>query len=136
MSAGEPDATDRRYEIDPDPAWDAYDEADGVLVVELSWLPDALAGRPPEIVAAPELVAALAAAGLTGYRTGPARGHFGAQVIGVEPATAPPPLARLLVGDDPAADFAYEHSRGLTVSARALAVLRAHCDHLTVTPVG
>lgn len=121
-----------RYAIDPDPAWDYYEEEDGVLRVELSWAPDALAGRTTELVARPELIAAMQAEGLTGYRTGPAAGYYGEQVIGVEEGEAPPELVRVLPGDDPAADLAYEQGVGLTVSERALAVLRAHCTNLTV----
>lgn len=123
------DEPDDRIAIAPDPAWDAYEDRDGVLTVELSWAPDALAGRPPQLVAAPELVAAMAAAGLTGYRTGEAHGVYDEDV---EDGAAPPPLVRLFVGDDPAADLSYRPGAGLTVTGRALAVLQDHCDHLTV----
>lgn len=123
-----------RIGIDPDPVWDDHDEENGVLVVELSWRPDPLAGRPPELVASPELVAAMSAAGLTGYRTGPARGRYGEDTFGVDGDAAPPPLVRLIVDGDPAADFAYRRDEGLTVTERALILLQAHCRNLTVRP--
>ena len=127
----------RRYKIDPDPAWDQTDEENGVLSVELSWVPDALAGRAPNLVASPELVAAMAADGLTGYATGAARGYYREDGgFGVEPGQAPPDLVRILVEETPAADFSYQEGQGLTVSERALALLRAHCENLTVQPVG
>ena len=136
MSSENTGGAPRRIAIAPDPAWDWYEEEDGVLAVELSWMPDALAGRAPDFVAGPELIEAMSAAGLTGYRTGAARGYFGEQVVDVEEGTPPPPLVRLLVDDDPAADFAYERGQGLTVTERALAVLQAHCRNLTVQPAG
>ena len=136
MSTDQPNGAPRRYEIDPDPAWDWYDEEDGVLAVELSWAPDALAGRPPELVASPELVSAMSAEGLTGFRTGAARGFFSQNAFGVEEGTTAPPLVRILVDENPAADFSYERSQGLTVSERALALLRAHCANLTVDEDG
>ncbi|MFC6018035.1 hypothetical protein ACFP2T_17685 [Plantactinospora solaniradicis] len=136
MSTDEPNGTPRRYKIAPDPAWDWCDEEDGVLSVELSWAPDPLAGRPPELVASPELVTALSAERLTGYTTGTARGTFGDGAFGVEEGATVPELVRLIVGEDPAADFSYERSQGLTVSERALALLQARCQNLTVKPAG
>lgn len=136
MSTDQPNGAPRRYEIDPDPAWDLYDEEDGVLSVELSWVPDPLAGRPPELVASPELVTALSAEGLTGYTTGAARGYFNEYTPAAEEGAAVPELVRLIVGEDPAADFSYERSQGLTVSERALALLQARCQNLTVRPTG
>ncbi|GGQ56330.1 hypothetical protein [Couchioplanes azureus] len=136
MSTDEPNGGPRRYEIDPDPAWDLSDVQDGVLTVELSWVPDSLAGRPPALVASPELVAALSAEGLTGYTTGAARASFDEDSPAAEEGVAVPELVRLIVGDDPAADFFYERSQGLVVSERALALLQAQCRNLTVTPVG
>jgi hypothetical protein len=48
-----------RYFVEPDPAWD-LSELDGeTLSVELSWIPDALAGRLEELVATPPLTQAL-----------------------------------------------------------------------------
>ncbi|MGK5683345.1 hypothetical protein [Actinoplanes sp. URMC 104] len=128
--------TPRRIRIDPDPAWDGYDDTDGVLSVEISWAPDALAGRPPQLIATPELVAALSAAELTGYRTGEARVSYDEDAFDVEEGDTPPPMVRLVVEDTPEADFSYRRGRGLTVSERALAVLQAHCRNLTVTPPG
>jgi hypothetical protein len=128
------DGAARRYAIDPDPAWDFYDEVDGVLTVELSWAPDALAGRQPEFVASPGLVAALEADGLTGYRTGAARGYYREDSFGVEEGETPPSLVRLIVDERPGADFSCVPGEGLTVSPRALAVLRAHCLNLQVEP--
>ncbi|MCA2218595.1 hypothetical protein [Jidongwangia harbinensis] len=107
-----------------------------MLSVELSWAPDALAGRPPELVASPELVAAMAAAGLTGYTTGAARGYFGDGAFGIEDGAIAPELIRLIVGDDPAADVSYVRGQGLAVSERALALLRAQCQSLTVQQGG
>ncbi|MBM2614773.1 hypothetical protein JIG36_04285 [Actinoplanes sp. LDG1-06] len=122
-----------RFEIDPDPAWDlAEEEEGGVLAVELSWEPDALAGRPPELVATPVLVTALSDAGLTGFRTGLARGYYGEGAFGVEEGQTPPDLVRLVVEETPEADFSYERSQGLTVSERALALLQEHCQNLTI----
>ena len=128
----EPNGAARRHKIDPDPAWDWYDEVDGVLTVELSWAPDALAGRPPELVASQKLADAMSAEGLTGYRTGEARGVYVQDAFGVTTGDAPPPLVRIVVEENPGADFSYERSQGLTVSGRALALLRAHCENLTV----
>lgn len=129
--------TIQRYELEPDPAWDGCEEDDdGVLTVELSWKPDALAARAPDIVASPALAAALTAAGLTGFRTGEARGTYDYdQVFDVEEGELPPPLVRLVVGDDPRADFSYARPAGLTVSPAALAVLHAHCERLDATPM-
>ncbi|MGK5683346.1 hypothetical protein [Actinoplanes sp. URMC 104] len=135
MSTEQPNGAPRRYRIEPDPAWDWYEEEDGgVLAVELSWVPDALAGRPPEVVAGPELVAVMADAGLTGYVTGPARGYYVQSAFGVQPSDTAPPLVRLTVGDDQTADFSFLASQGLTVSERALALLQEHCRNLTVMP--
>ena len=137
MSTEQSSGAPRRYAIAPDPAWDWYDEEDGgVLSVELSWAPDALAGRPPELVASPELAEALAAEGLTGFSTGPARGYFTEGAIGVDEGAAPPELVRLIVGEDPSADFSYERSEGLTVTERALTLLQARCQNLTVKSAG
>jgi hypothetical protein len=94
----------RRYEIDPDPVWDGSDVQDGVLTVELSWVPDALAGRPPELVASPELVTVLLREGLTGFTTGAVRASFDEQSPAAEQGVAVPELVRLIVGDDPSAD--------------------------------
>ena len=107
-----------------------------MFVVELSWVPDPLAGRPPQLVGSPGLVAAMAVAGLTGYTTGAARGRFGEGAFGVEEGALAPDLIRLVVGDDPAADFFYEQGQGLIISERALALLQACCQSLRVTPVG
>ncbi|GAB7037683.1 MULTISPECIES: hypothetical protein [Catenuloplanes] len=136
MSTDEPNGGPRRYKVDPDPAWDGYDVEDGVLVVELSWMPDPLAGRPPELVAGPELVAAMSAEGFTGYVTGAARAHFGDGAFGVDDDTAAPELVRLVVGEEPAADFSYERGQGLIVSERALALLQSHCQNLRANPLG
>ncbi|WP_433045501.1 hypothetical protein [Dactylosporangium sp. CS-033363] len=121
-----------RFQLDPDPAWDLCEDRDGVLTVELSWLPDGLAARLTEIVASPALVAELTAAGLTGFSTAPAAGYFREDSF-VEPGTAPPELVRLVPGADPGADFAYVERAGLTVSERALQILRAHCRRLEAT---
>jgi hypothetical protein len=135
MSTDEPHAP-RRYEIDPDPVWDLSDVRDGVLHVELSWVPDALAGRPPGLVADPELVTALLGEGLTGFTTGAVRATFDEQSLAADEGVAVPELVRLIVGDDASADFCYERGRGLVVSERALAVLRPRCRNLTVSPAG
>ena len=103
-----------------------------MLTVELSWVPDALARRAPELVASQKLVDAIAAEGLTGYRTGEARGVYVEGAFGVTTSDTPPPLVRIVVEENPAADFSYERSQGLTVSERALVLLRAHCESLTV----
>src|SRR3712207_2846535 len=123
-----------RYQLEPDPAWDHSEDDGGTLTVELAWMPDALAARTTEIVATPRLVAALREAGLTGFGTAPAAGHFREDAF-VEPGTAPPALVRLVVGADPAADLAYTERIGLTASERALEVLRAHCRRLDATPL-
>lgn len=136
MSTDEPNGGPRRYKIDPDPAWDGSDVADGVLIVELSWVPDPLAGRPPELVASPELIMAMSVEGLTGYTTDAARGHFGENSFGVEDGAAAPELIRLIVGEDPAADFFHERSQGLIVSERTLTLLQSRCPNLRVTPLG
>jgi hypothetical protein len=134
MSTEEARSVVHRIGIFPDPAWDGYEEEDGVFVVELSWPPDPLAGRPPQLVASPELVTVMAAAGLTGYRTGAARGEYGENTFHVEEGVTPPPLVRLIVGDDPAADFSYRQDEGLTVTERTLILLQARCQNLTVEP--
>jgi hypothetical protein len=136
MGIDQSNGTPRRYKIDPDPAWDGSDEEDGVLNVELSWVPDPLAGRVPELVASPELVTAMATERLTGYTTGAARSYFGDGAFGVEEGATAPELVRLIVGEDPTADLFYERSQGLTVSERALALLRPWCRNLTVRPAG
>jgi hypothetical protein len=136
MSTEEPRSVSHRIAIDPDPAWDGYEEENGVLAVELSWAPDALAGRPPELVASPELVSVLSSAGLTGYRTAEVRAQYGEDAFDVEEGATPPPLVRLIVDDDPAADFSYRRGEGLTVTERALVLLQAHCQSLTVRPTG
>jgi len=61
--------------IEPDPAWDAAVETDGELVVEVTWLPNALAGRGDEFVASLALVDALTVAGITGFTTAGDRDH-------------------------------------------------------------
>ncbi|WP_328468404.1 hypothetical protein OHA21_51705 [Actinoplanes sp. NBC_00393] len=132
MSSDKPDGGPRRYEIDPDPAWDLSDEQDGVLTVELSWVPDSLAGRPPELVASPELVAVMAGAGLTGYTTGAARATFDEQSPAAEEGVPVPELVQLIVGTDASADFSLEQGFGLVLSERALAVIQPHCRNLTV----
>lgn len=119
-----------RYALQPDPVWDGSQERDGVLLVELSWTPDALAGRPPDLVVSPALAAALTAHELTGFRTGAAQAAYDEDAFDVEPGTPPPPLVRLILGDDETRDLAYARPRGLTASNRALDVLQAHCDHL------
>src|SRR5688572_23148914 len=108
-----------RYFVEPDPAWD-LSELDGeTLSVELSWMPDALAGRLEDLVATPSLVQALLAAGVSGFSTGPARGYFTENSFG-GPAPAPE-LCRLVVGDDPSADLFYLPGEGLVASERAAA---------------
>lgn len=134
MSTEEPRGSAHRIGIDPDPAWDGSGQQSGVLAVELTWPPDALAGRPPELVASPELIAAMSAAGFTGYRTGAVRARYDEDAFGVEDGDTPPPLVRLIVGDDEAADFSYQRPAGLTVTERALILLQAHCGNLTVRP--
>ncbi|WP_203823250.1 hypothetical protein [Actinoplanes palleronii] len=119
-----------RHIVEPDPAWDWTEEVDDVLVVELSWPPDALAGRLDELVASPALVAALTSGGITGFRTAGARGVYREDSFDVDPDTPPPPLTRLLVGDDPAADMSYAAHTGLSVSQRTLEILRTHCERL------
>jgi hypothetical protein len=136
MSTDLTNDTPRRYKVDPDPAWDGSDQEDGVLTVELSWVPDQLAGRPPELVAGPELVTTLAAEGLTGYTTGAVRASFDEQSVAAEAGAVVPELVRLIAGEDPAADFFYERSQGLIISERALALLQPRCQNLTVRPVG
>ncbi|WP_157442044.1 hypothetical protein [Actinoplanes awajinensis] len=78
-----------RHIVEPDPAWDWTEEVDDVLVVELSWPPDALAGRLDELVASPALVAALTAGGITGFRTAGARGVYREDSFDVDPDTPP-----------------------------------------------
>jgi hypothetical protein len=121
--------------FEPDPAWDWSDNRDGVLVVELGWSPDALAGRLADLVVSPALAAALVAHGVSGFRSSAARGVFREDPFGVEPGASPPPLVRLVAGDDPAADVACVPSVGLTVSGRALDVLRTHCARLQVETI-
>ncbi|AEV86951.1 hypothetical protein ACWT_5932 [Actinoplanes sp. SE50] len=134
MSTDEASGVPRRYEIDPDPAWDGSDDQDGVLTVVLSWVPDPLVGRPPELAASPELVAALLADGLTGFITGPARATYDEDAFDGAGVMTPPELVRLIVGGDPAADFFYGWGEGLVVSERALALLQTRCRNLTVRP--
>jgi hypothetical protein len=136
MSTDKPNGGPRRYRIDPDPVWDGYDVQDGALTVELSWVPDALAGRPPELVASPELVTVLLREGLTGYTTGAVRASFDEQSLAAEQGVAVPELVRLIVGKDPSADFFYERGSGLVISERALALVQARCQNLTVRPAG
>jgi hypothetical protein len=57
------------------------------------------------------------------------------QVFDVEEGEEPPPLVRLVVGDDPAEDFSYARPAGFTASPRAVAVLQAYCTNLQVEPV-
>jgi hypothetical protein len=125
----------QRYAVEPDPAWDWSEEQNGELVVELSWPPDALAGRLEDLVVSPALAAALVARGLTGFLTSAASGVFRDDAFGIEQGVTPPPLLRLLAGEDPAQDVAYVPRVGLTVSARALDVLQAHCDRLQVETI-
>ncbi|GAA4965336.1 hypothetical protein [Actinoplanes utahensis] len=125
-------AQPQRYVLEPDPAWDWSEEQDGVFVVELSWVPDALAGRLAKLVVSPALAADLESRGVGGFRTGPARGLLGEDSF-AEPGTPPPPLLRLIPGEDPAEDIAFLPGVGLTVSERALEVLRAHCGQLQST---
>jgi hypothetical protein len=134
MSTDEVSGVPRRYEIDPDPAWDVSDEQDGVLTVVLSWVPDPLAGRPPDLAASPELAAALSSDGLTGFTTGPVQATYDEDAFDGAGGMTPPELVRLIVGGDPAADFCYERGEGLIVSERALALLRTRCGNLTVRP--
>ena len=125
-----------RYEVEPDPALDGADELDGVFVVELTWVPDALAGRLDELVASPQLVAALTQAGISGFTTGAARGWYDDENSFVDEGTPPPELVRLVVGSDPDADMSLRGPRGfqLYVSEAALAVLQQHCQSLGVEP--
>lgn len=123
-----------RHVVEPDPAWDESDVVDGVLVVRLSWEPDALAGRLEELVATPALVAAFGQAGITGFTTGAARGRYDEDSFDVEEGARPPDLVRLHVGTDHRADLSYDPPRGLVVSEAALAVLRRFCDRLDVAP--
>lgn len=125
---------ERRFVLEPDPAWDWYDDQDGVLTVELSWMPDALAGRLTELVVSPELAGALAAGGVTGFTVGIAVGFFAERgALDVLPGELPPDLVRLCVGDDLSADLAYLPGIGLTASQRVLDLFKAHCRHLDVT---
>ena len=122
-----------RFKLQPDPAWDWNEEdGDGVLVVELSWSPDGLAARNEQIVVRTEVADALAAAEITGFTLGPARGVYSEQALEMEDGDEPPGLLRLTPGDDPAADIAYVEQDGLTVSKRALDVLQAHCTNLRI----
>lgn len=122
-----------RFKLQPDPAWDWNEvDGDGVLVVELSWTPDAMAARNEDIVVSPALADALVAAKVTGFTTGAARGVYSEQAFGVDEGEEPPALLRLIPGDDPAADIAYVKGDGLTVSRRALDLLRAHCQNLQI----
>ena len=118
--------------VEPDPAWDWFEDRDGVFTVELSWPPDALAGRGEDIVASPDVVRALQGAGITGFRTAPAAGHYREDSFGVDADTPPPELVRLLVDGDDEADLRYRPTEGLVVTERALAVLRSHCTSLQV----
>jgi hypothetical protein len=118
-----------RYFVEPDPAWDLSDLEGETLSVELSWMPDALAGRLEELVASPALVRALQEAALTGFTTQAARGYFTENSL--DDSAAAPELRRLVVGDDPAADLAYLPRTGLVASEQAVAVLRAHCTRTT-----
>ncbi|WP_067500190.1 hypothetical protein [Actinoplanes sp. TFC3] len=120
--------------VEPDPAWDASTDENGVLTVELSWPPDALAGRQEELVISPGLAQALTGAGLTGFTTAAAAGVYLDQTFGVEPGDVPPPLLRLVPGDDALADLAYVPGKGFSVSEKALQVLQAHCKSLMVGP--
>jgi hypothetical protein len=122
-----------RFVIEPDPAWDAAVETDGELVVEVTWLPNALAGRGDELVASLALVDALTVAGITGFTTAPARAIIPDGAF-VEPGTAPPVVVRLLTGDDPAADLAYVDGHGLIASPRATAIIVGHCGEAAVSP--
>jgi hypothetical protein len=122
-----------RFVIKPDPAWDAADETDGELVVGVTWLPDALAGRGDQLVASPALVDALTVAGITGFTTAPARAIIPDDAF-VEPGTVPPVVIRLATGDDPAADLAYMGGHGLIASPRATAIIVGHCGEALVSP--
>lgn len=121
-----------RFVVEPDPAWDWSEEPDGVLTVELSWKPDALAGRLEEIVASPALIEALRDAGFAGFETAPARGYFGEDSFEDDESTPVPELIRLKVSSDQTADLYYEPRIGLVVTEQVLTVLRAHCTRMTV----
>jgi hypothetical protein len=127
-------SSERRYLVEPDPAWDWFEDRDGVLTVELSWPPDALAGRGDDIVADPILVRALQGAGITGFHTAPAAGRYREDSFGVDASTPPPALVRLHVDGDDAADVRYHPTDGLVVTERALAVLRTYCTGLQAVP--
>jgi hypothetical protein len=122
-----------RFVLDPDPAWDASEVQGKVLVVELTWMPDALAGRRDELVVSPTLAEAMATAGLTGYTMGEARGALDEDGF-TEPSDSAPPLMRLIPGDDPAMDLAYVPQEGLIASPRATAIIAGHCKELAVSP--
>ncbi|GIH03843.1 hypothetical protein Rhe02_19100 [Rhizocola hellebori] len=139
---GEPIASDwlsfppsQRFALEPDPAWDwSETDAEGALVVELSWLPDALAGRLDELVASPDLARALTEAGVTGFTIATARGLLHENFFEA-PGTPSPQLQRLVVGDELHADLSYQRKTGLIASPRAVAVLAAHCRQLTISPL-
>jgi hypothetical protein len=124
----------RGYVLIPDVAWNRQEEVDGVLVVHLTHAPDALAGQPADFVVSPQLVADLEAAGLSGYRTGPAKGFY--RPDGAASGEPAPPLKRFIVGQDFSEDFALGPEVGLTASQRAVDVLRGRCQALRVRPMG
>ena len=123
-----------RFVIEPDPAWDAAEETEGELVVEVSWLPDALAGRGDQLVASPVLLDALTAAGVTGFTTTPARVAIPGDAF-VEPGTATPVVTPLIAGDDLGADLAYVDGRGLIASPRATAIIMGQCGRASASPL-
>jgi hypothetical protein len=129
------EAVEPRYYVEPDPAWDLSEIRDGTLTMELSWMPDALAGRMEEIVASPQLVTALKQAGVSGFTTSLAHGYFTENSIDVEVEVEPAPrLQQLHLGNDETADLYYAHAVGLIASPRAVEVLRTHCTNITIQP--
>ena len=127
--------SNQRYVVDPDPAWDLSELRNSTLHVELSWNPDALAGRLEELVASPKLVSALEVAGITGFTSSPAYGYFSSDAIGVTHETVAPELLQLHVGRDGHADLSYLPESGLIASERAVEVIRRHCDKAAIEPL-
>jgi hypothetical protein len=72
-------------------------------------------------------------AGITGFTTAPAHVIIPDDAF-VEPGTAPPPVIRLIAGDDPVADLAYLDGHGLIASPRATAIVVAQCGRASVSP--
>lgn len=126
-------ATGARFVLEPDPAWDGSETDNDELIVELTWLPDALAGRLEELVASAELTAALVNASITGVTTARARAVITDNSF-IDMDAAAPTVVRLIVGHDPTADLAFVPGHGLVASPRATAIIAGHCDRIDISP--